>query len=183
MVALKMNIELEIELDMQRKQSINLQRFKLYYTAQVCNKTKKRRLMKSHLKMWEEKYANSMKIMCKYANDFRHSNQAQRTEIGNIEYVVQKSINAYIFWKFWTLFVHFAVDINEQITQLAKSKSRPKSHFENAGNATDRTILLVNAKYVSIEDWQITKRQNADTRIIQVNTNAFYAESIHCNVM
>ncbi|ETO00751.1 hypothetical protein RFI_36689, partial [Reticulomyxa filosa] len=43
------------------------------------------RLMKSHLKMCGRKHANSMLIpVYEYANDHRHSNQAQRTESNNI---------------------------------------------------------------------------------------------------
>ncbi|ETO36223.1 hypothetical protein RFI_00839 [Reticulomyxa filosa] len=71
---------------LQRKQSINHRRFKLYYTAQVCNKTKKR--------TFENVWKKSMQIRRQFlSNDCRHYNQKQ-------EYVVQKIIITHIFWKF-----------------------------------------------------------------------------------
>ncbi|ETO06863.1 hypothetical protein RFI_30526 [Reticulomyxa filosa] len=56
----KMTLNNDMDVDINGTKRIAIKRkmpddglkgFKLYYTAQVCNKTKKRRLMKSHLKM------------------------------------------------------------------------------------------------------------------------------------
>ncbi|ETO34070.1 hypothetical protein RFI_03024 [Reticulomyxa filosa] len=84
--------------------------FKLYCIAQVCNKTKKRILMKSYLKMYGRKYVSSTTILVyEYANDRR-------------------------------------------------------------------------TKYASIADWQIAKRQNADTRMVQTNAN-HPSDSLQCDVI
>ncbi|ETO04419.1 hypothetical protein RFI_32979 [Reticulomyxa filosa] len=96
---------------LQRKQRINVQYFKLYYIVQVCNKT-----IKSHLKICGRK-------TCKFDDNLFSKELKSSTSV--IKFIglrnksaLSRKVAHTFSGNFRTLFVHFAVNINEKLIQL-----------------------------------------------------------------